>query len=306
MRVFSLAISAIMCSSSLAMADIKVMASIKPIHSLVASVMEGVGTPALIVDGNNSPHNFNLKPSDATALEQAQVIFWVGHELEAFLEKPLETLGDKATTVSLIDAKGIKTLRVREDANFEADVHEGEEHEHGDGIDAHVWLDPENAKVMLKTIAETLAKADPANAETYQTNAKETSGGLDLLSAELKAVVFPARTKSFIVFHDAYQYFETRFDIASAGSISVHPENPPGAKQITAIQKRIVTNNVQCVFSEPQFDSKLVSVILEGSTAKSAILDPVGATLEPGPALYTTLLRNLATNLAGCVTQPPG
>jgi zinc transport system substrate-binding protein len=299
-----LTLTAFLFSTTLATAgELKVMASIKPIHSLVAQVMEGVGEPGLIVEGTGSPHTYSLKPAKAAELQKAQVVFWVGHELEAFLEKPIESLGAQAKTVSLMDAEGIRTLPPREAAAFGDHDHGGsDEHAHDEhGADAHIWLDPENAQAMLKTIAQTLADADPANAGAYGSNAVRASKQIDTLSGELAATVAPARNDGFIVFHDAYQYFEKRFGLEASGAISINPENPPGAKAIAEIRARISGGKIKCVFSEPQFDSKLINLVLEGSAAKSAVLDPLGAELEPGPELYGKLLKSLAQNLAGCL-----
>lgn len=304
MRVFALSVATLLMSASFAFADVKVVASIKPIHSLVASVMQGVGTPALIVDGNASPHTYNMKPSDAATLEQAQVIFWVGHELEAFLEKPIEALGGKAEAVSLMDIKGIAKLAMREDENFAAredEQEEGGEHHH-EGMDGHIWLDPENAKAILKTVAETLSKADPANATIYAANSDKTSASIDALSAEIVATLAPVRGQGFLVFHDAYHYFEKRFDIAASGALSINPENPPGAEAIVKLKKKIADGEIKCVFSEPQFDDKLTQLLLEGSTVKAAVLDPEGAQLSAGPLLYFQLLKNMSGSLKDCLS----
>jgi zinc transport system substrate-binding protein len=305
MRIFAVATVAFLMGSSLALAELKVAVSIKPIHSLVASVMEGVGTPSLIVDGSNSPHTYNMKPSDAAMLEQSQVIFWVGHELEAFLEKPIEALGENSKTISLIDAKGIAKLDVREDANFPAEEEaEGEsEHHHHDGADAHIWLDPVNAEAIVLQVAETLSNVDAANASAYKLNAEKTITKLQTLSTSLKATLAPTEGKSFIVFHDAYQYFENRFELKASGAISINPENPPGAKQIATLQKRIQEQKINCVFAEPQFDNKLVNLVLENSSAKAATLDPLGVDIAAGPELYEVLMRNLAQNLATCLAS---
>jgi zinc transport system substrate-binding protein len=294
------ALAALLASSSVATAQVKVIASIKPIHSLVASVMQGVGTPGLIVSGSNSPHTYSLKPSDAEALQKAEVIFWVGPELEAFLQKPLEALGQNATQVSLLQVKGIETLVAREGNGFDADQDEGEVHVKGE-LDGHIWLDPENAKAMLKAIAETLSAADKANAAVYTSNAETAAASIDTLSAEIATTVAPAKGKGFIVFHDAYHYFENRFGVKASGAISINPENPPGAQGIAELQKRVADGKVKCVFAEPQFDNKLVNLIIEGSNVESAILDPEGATINPGPALYETVLRNLAKSLQQCL-----
>jgi zinc transport system substrate-binding protein len=303
MRGLGLAFSTVLLSSSLACAEVKVAASIKPIHALVASVMQGVGTPSLIVDGNNSPHTYNMKPSDAAMLEKAQVIFWVGEELEAFLEKPLTTLGKNAKTVSVINAKGVSTLPVREDENFAAHAEEGDEHHH-DSADAHIWLDTENAKSILQAVADTLSEVDPGNAQTFKANAQKAASDIDLLTAEINATLSPAKGRGFLVFHDAYQYFERRFDIPASGAIALNPENATGAATISKLKEQITEGKIKCVFSEPQFDSKLTSLLLEGSSAKAAVLDPLGANLEAGPSLYPTLMRELAAELSGCLATP--
>lgn len=290
----TLAFASLLASTSLATADVKVIASIKPIHSLVASVMQGVGTPDLIVSGSNSPHTYSLKPSDAEALQNAEVIFWVGPELEAFLQKPLEALGQNATQVSLIHAKGVQTLVSRKGIGFDAEDDQGE-------IDVHIWLDPENAKAILNTVAQILSSADKANAVTYETNAEKAVASIDTLSAEITTTIAPVKGKGFIVFHDAYHYFENRFGVKASGAISINPENSPGAQGIAALQERIADGKVRCVFAEPQFDNKLVNLIIEGSNVKSAILDPEGANIDPGPALYGTVLRNMAKSLQQCL-----
>ena len=310
----------------------KVVASIKPVHSLVAAIMQGVGTPNLIVEGAASPHTYSLKPSNAKTLENADVIFWVGHGLEAFLEKPLESLASKARVVALDNAPGLEKLAFREGGAFEAHDHgdndEADAHQHGKGehaggahdhdaqggtagshhhdhdegeFDMHLWLDPANAKVMAVEIEKTLAAIDPANAKTYAANAKALDARLDALDTELAATVAPIKDKPFIVFHDAYQYFEHRYGVKVAGSITVSPESMPGAERISQIHAKVKQLNATCVFAEPQFEPRLVKVVTEGTAARSATLDPEAATLTEGPDLYFTLMRGIAASLKTCL-----
>ncbi len=300
----------------------RVVASIKPVHALVASVMEGVGTPDLIVGGAASPHAYALKPSQAKALENADLIFWVGHELESFLEKPIETIGSSARAVELMDADGLNQLPFRQGGPFEAhshadhadgeDAHKGEDHaeagggehdhdQHEGGFDAHLWLDPLNAKVFVSVIGEALSEKDPANAGTYAANVARTNQKLDALIEEVNATLAPVHGKQFIVFHDAYQYFEKRFDMEAAGSITVNPEVRPSAERVAAIQDKVRELNAVCAFSEPQFDSQLIDVAIEGTDARTAALDPLGASIEDGPELYFSLIRNLATSMRDCL-----
>lgn len=324
--------STLFAGMSAAHAEVNVVASIKPVHSLVAAVMEGVGTPDLIVEGAGSPHTYALKPSQAQALEKADVVFWVGHELEAFLEKPLETVAANAKSVELIDADGLVKLAFREGGAFEKHSHgdhdhddhaegehdhdehaegEGEhdheehadhDHEHG-AFDAHVWLDPVNAKAMVRTIAETLSQADPDNAATYAANAKAESDKLDALIGEVTAQLEPVKDKGFIVFHDAYHYFENRFGVTAAGSITISPEVTPGAERVSEIHAKVKELGAACVFAEPQFEPKLIATVTEGTPARSGVLDPLGSTLDNGPDLYFSVIRNMATSLKTCLGQ---
>ncbi len=313
---------AIAAAASGATAAPDVVVSIKPVHSLVAAIMKGVGEPQLIVDGAASPHTYNLRPSNARKLEKADVVFWVGPGLEAFLQKPLEALASKATVVELEDAKGLEKLPFREGGPFEAHDHGEEGHSEGEGAhehnhahdhadaeahehgayDTHLWLDPANAKAMAQAIETALIAADAGNAATYQANTRKLIDDLDALDAEVAETVKPVKEKPFIVFHDAYQYFEHRYGVKTAGSITVSPETLPGADRVKQMQEKVRQLGATCVFAEPQFEPKLISVITEGTAAKSATLDPEAATLEPGPDLYFKLMRGIAGSLKDCLS----
>jgi len=307
----ALAIPVLLFGSTIRAADAPVVVtSIKPIHSLVSAIMQGVGEPKLIVDGAASPHTYNLKPSNARALQDAKVIFWVGPGLEAFLEKPLRALGRDASIAELDNAPGLVKLPFREGGAFEphddAPEHEHDhaeaDHDH-DAFDTHLWLDPMNAKAMAAMITTTLVAADPANALTYQGNAKALNDRLDALDAEIKGIVAPVKGKPFIVFHDAYQYFEHRYGIRVAGSITVSPETIPGAERVSEIRHKVGELGATCVFAEPQFEPRLVNVVIEGTRAKSGVLDPEAATLKAGPDLYFTLMRGIADSMKDCLSS---
>jgi len=326
-----LASTLIASSAVSASADVNVVASIKPIHSLVAAVMEGVGEPGLIIEGAGSPHTYALKPSQAQMLEQADLVFWIGHELEAFLEKPLETIGAKARSVELIDAHDLVKLEFREGGAFDKHDHGDEAghddhahetveaahdhehevehdhahesgHDHGE-FDAHVWLDPVNAKAMVHEIEEALVEADPGNADKYEANAEAVTAKLDTMIAEVSTQLDPVKEKGFIVFHDGYQYFENRFDVTASGSITVSPEVMPGAERITEIRAKVQELGATCVFAEPQFEPKLVSTVIEGTGARAGTIDPLGAELEDGPELYFQLIRNMGTSISACLSN---
>lgn len=286
-------------AGSEASARTTVLASIKPLHSLVAAVMEGAGKPGLIVDGAGSPHAYSLKPSQAAEMEEAILIFWIGPQLEAFLEKPLETIAASANSVALMEAPGLTALEPREGGAFDGhDDHERDAHGH---IDPHVWLDPQNAKVFVRQVAKALIAADPANASLYEANASKVSNRLDRLLAEVENTLGPVKGRPFIVFHDAFHYFENRFGIAAAGSIMVTPDIMPGAERMREIRGLIVELGAVCVFAEPQFAPKLIPVAIEGTGAKTGVLDPLGASLKNGPDLYFELIRALAGSIRECL-----
>lgn len=320
-------------SAPAAMALDGVVASIKPVHSLVAAVMEGVAKPQLLVKGAGSPHTYSMRPSEAAMLEEAQVIFWTGPGLELFLEAPLETLAGKASIVSLSETPGLTLLDMREGGAFEAHEHEDEaghhhdhqsdahhshahdehvhdDHGHGEhedggalaGKDMHIWLDPENARLLVRRIAAVLSEEDPGNVETYQANAGRLEARLDAFTAEAGEILAGVREEPFVVFHDAYHYFEHRFGLSAAGSITVSPEVAPGARRLAEIREKIIELGASCVFSEPQFEPKLIDSVTEGTNVRTGVLDPLGADIDNGPELYFALMGNLARSLADCLS----
>ena len=293
--------------STISKADLKVVTSIKPIHSLASYIMDGVGSPGLIVDGYNSPHSFQLKPSHAKMLEQADIIFWIGEDLENFLEKPLDTIAKKAEKIELLEIKNIKKLKFRERNIFEE--HEGhddhghdakkEEHDdhddHGHGeYDPHIWLDPINAKVILNEITEHLIENDSKNAATYKSNLAKAISEIDKLIID---VITETNTDlSYVVFHDAYQYYENRFNVNILGAMTVNPDVMPGAEQIHEIHEVIEHDNVSCILSEPQFNPDIIKSIAKDTSVKTGVLDPLGANLKPGKDLYFDLIRNMSAS----------
>jgi len=295
----------LIAAPALAADPVKVGTSIKPIHSLVAGVMQGVAEPVLLVRGAASPHSFSLRPSDARALNGADLVFWVGEDLETFLTKPIESLGGKARAVALMDEAKLKLLPTREGGAWEA--HEDEEaheeaHGHEHGVhDAHVWLDVGNTRKMVATIVEELAEHDAANAARYRANGAALSERLTALDAELGSALAPVKGRPFVVFHDAYHYLEARYGLAAVGAITVSPEQRPSAQRLSEIRRKIDEVGAACVFAEPQFEPTLVDTVIEGTNAQTGVLDPLGAALEAGPHQYFQLLNSLADSLVHCL-----
>ena len=321
---------------SYAKADTKVVASIKPIHSLISYVMDGVGTPGLLVDGSSSPHTFQLKPSHATMLQEADIVFWIGEDLESFLETPLESIAKDAKQVTLMESEDIEMLKFREKNVFEDhddhgddhddhdehgdehdeheeheehgdehDEHEDEhdDHAHHDGhnhgeFDIHFWLDPEIAKTIVQIAAKEISEIDPANASKYEANAAKALNELDQLINDTRGKI--NKDATYVVFHDAFQYFEQRFGIEVIGALTVNPEILPGAKQLAEIREVIEHEAVNCLFSEPQFNPTIAETIASDTGVKAAVLDPLGAELEPGKDLYFDLISDMASSFESC------
>ena len=315
-------------------AEIKVVTSIKPIHSLVSYIMEGVGSPDLIVDGYNSPHGFSLKPSHAKMLQEADIVIYVGEGVEEFLEKPLESIASNAVKFELLGQSGIKKLKFRERNIFgdhddhddhghdkkakkedhddhddhdhdkkakkdDHDDHGHDDHGHGHGeFDPHIWLDPMNAKIIVKKVTNQLSKLDKENSSIYKSNSKKALKELDQMIKEVKSSV--NKDAKVVVFHDAYQYFEKRFKVNIIGALTVNTDVLPGAEQLAEIREVIEHEKVTCVLSEPQFNPDIVETIAKDTNISSGVLDPLGATLDSGKTLYFDLIKNISLSIKNC------
>ena len=287
----------------------EVVATFKPVHSLVSAVMAGVGKPYLIMKGAASPHTHRMRPSDAGVIGDARVIFMVGESIETSLAGPIQKLGRKARVVELAEVPGLVRKPLREGGAFEGDEHDhGHDHKHGHGhshdddpFDMHVWLDPVNAGLMGLAIARALSEADPANAAKYEANADALIARLDELTAQLEAELAPVRDKPFIVFHDSYQYFEERFGLNAVGSAVVSSNRSPGVRRIRELRRKVRELGVVCVFAEPRYDPRLIRVITEGTQARGGTIDPAGITIKAGPEMYVTLLRSMAASFKECL-----
>ena len=295
-------------SGGLASAKVpQVAVDIAPVHSLVTRVMDGVGAPNLVIQVGASPHEYNLRPSEAQALQDANLVFWIGSDLTPWLADAIQTLAPNAVTTALLESEGTIELEFRESALFEAHAHDDhDEDKHADhddhgAHDPHAWLSPQNAKTWLNVIASKLSAADPKNAGIYFSNAAAGQTEIDALIAEVNATLEPVRGMNFIVFHDAYQYFENDFDFPASGAISIADASDPSPARIQEIQVRISNEGIDCVLAEPQFNPGLVATVMDGSEAKTGILDPLGAGLQPGAKLYPELIRNLSKALTNCL-----
>lgn len=315
----------------------EVVVSLKPLHSLVAGTMDGVGMPQLLVTGAASPHTYQMRFSDAQALGNADLVVWVGENLETFLSRPIQNLGADAKVVTLHEVPGMRLLRNREGGLWEheeeeghdeeeghededqvaeneeghedeheeeedvhVDEHEGHGHEHTE-FDMHVWLDPSNSERIVDVVEEALVAVDPANAAAYRRNADAMRQRISGHVAEIRERLEPLHDRSFIVFHDGYQYFERAFALSGAGSITVDPARPPGARRLAELREALEERHVACVFSEPQFEPDLVRTVTEGLGVRTAALDPLGVGFDPGPDAWFEIMDGLASAFEDCL-----
>ena len=323
--------------------DIKVVTTIKPLHSLISRIMETRGEPQLIIEGTNNPHTFVFKPSHAKMIEEADIVFWIGEDLEAFMEKPLNSLAKDTKKIAFMDSESIEKLKFREENIFDDhddhddhdghdDEHEGHDdhddhdghkdddhddhddhdghddehddhaghhdgHNHGE-FDAHIWLDPENAKEMVRIIRDELIKIDPEGQRQYSVNTAGATLELDNLINNVEKEL--SKDISYVVFHDAYQYFETRFGVKSAGALTLNPDVLPGAKQIADIQDLISDKGIKCIFSEPQYNPKIIETLGNDMNISTGVMDPLGAFIDPGPTMYVELINGIANSIKEC------
>ena len=287
----------------------KVATDILPVQSIVAAVMEGLGEPAVILPPGADPHGYALRPSDARSLSDADLVVWVGPDLTPWLADPIASLASKAVKLELEDAPGIEVLPVRANGVFEPDAHDHghgadeAEHDHGPAAsrDGHLWLDPANAAAAARDVAAALGRLDPGNATAYDANAARFAEAMAALTAEVEAEVAPLRGRPYLVFHDAYQYFQHAFALPAAGSVALQDGVDPGPARVARIRERVTTGGVVCAFTEPEFSPKLRATITEGTDLRTGTLDHLGAGIAPGPALYPALIRGLAADLAACL-----
>jgi zinc transport system substrate-binding protein len=305
-----------------------VVADIPPVHALVSQVMGDLGAPVLLADRGADAHDMSLRPSQARALAGAGLLVWIGPEMSPWLDRALEGTETAAASLPLLGVPGTE-LRdyadVEEDHGAEGahghgdndhdakaghthDEHAHDEHghkEHGhvrSGTDPHAWLDPANAALWLDAIAAELGRIDPDNSADYAANAAAAAAGIAALDAEIAALLAPVRDRPVIVFHDAYGYFAGHYGVTVAAAIAGGGAADPGAARVRAVQEK--AGQVACIFPEANHSSDLPAQIAEAADARlGAPLDPEGATLDPGPGLYDTMMRGLARSLAECLAD---
>lgn len=310
--------------SPLAFAKPVIVTSIKPVSMVVAAIAGDKAEIQQIVSSTASPHDFALRPSDLRKIVNADTVVWVGESLERFLEKPLENAGKEDSSIEWLALDGMALHNFAKEHHHDHEAHDDHEHEghgdhdeheehdeheghegheghHHDGVDPHVWLSPDNARVLAKAVTARLVSLDSANAEYYKGNLASFEKGLSAKDAEIRKALNKVNKVPYIVFHDGYSYFEQHYGLSHAGEITVSPERKPGAKKVAEIRHEIQENKVQCVFSEPQFSPAIVKTLLEGSDVKTAPLDPLGGKVKMGSNAYFSFLDSLSGQFLSCL-----
>ena len=298
---FGLMLPLLMTGSSAVSAPPNVVVDIAPVYSIVAQVMKGVGEPTLIIRSGASPHDYALRPSEAAAIENANLVFWVGHELTPWLEDPLENLTNDAQIVELVALEGTILLETREQPVFDdhADEHDDHDHEVG-AVDPHAWLDPENAKLWMQNIAQFLAEADPDNAGQYAENAVLGQAAIDGVVEEIKAAFSASTPAGYIVAHDAYIYFENRFGIRAEGAVTNSEAASASPSRLHSLVDQIEHHNITCILTEPQMNPSAFENAFAPYQLRNSTIDPLGVSLDLGTEHYPNLLRNMAQSFLAC------
>ena len=306
-----------------------VVTTIQPINSLVSAVIGNTGKTISLIPAEISPHEYKLKPSDTKKLQNANIIFFVSDHLESSVTKVFENLPKNIKIINLMEDTGIKHLAIRDNEAWERhdhhhghgdhddhdkhakkhDDHDHDKHakkhddhdDHEKEDDVHIWLSPDNAVKIIKKINKELSLFFPENAKTYYQNANQMIKKINQLKVELKNELSSIKDKPYVVFHDAYQYFETSFGLNAVGSVALEGDIASSPKQISFIKDKIVKLKASCVFQEPQFDSKLVKIVVEGTNAQIGTLDPLGVNIKSGENFYLQLLKNMAKSLKDCL-----
>jgi zinc transport system substrate-binding protein len=312
-------------ASTPALAEVPaVVTDIPPVHALVAQVMGDLGQPVLLLERGADEHDFQLRPSQAASVADADLVVWIGPELTPWLDSAMDTRPDGASALALLSAEGTLTRAYSDPGHGDDHAKEGHDHakedhahaeeghdhaaetkdhaEEGHGNDPHAWLDPGNGKTWLGLIAAELSRLDPDNAATYQANAAAAAQQIDAVDAEIAAILAPVQGKPVVTFHDAYGYFGDHYGLTLAGSIALGDASSPGAARLSELRATLEAGDVLCIFPEAQHDPALVTQMAEGTGARiGGVLDPVGSTLEPGPGAYNALLKGMATTFADCL-----
>ena len=314
------------CTLLPAQAEVKVLTSIKPLQLIAAAIQDGAGQPAVLLPPGASPHHYALRPSDLRQVREANLVYWIGPDLETFLPAVLKERQGPSLAIQALPGLHLRRFGA-EHADAHADDHGDEhehehEHEHGDeqggepeyahdhdhrpgSLDAHLWLSPANARVIATRLAADLSQADPANAQRYAANLKTFESALAAKDQSLRTQLAPLAGKPYFVFHEAFDYFEEAYGLSHRGVFALGADVQPGARHVAAMREELKAAGPTCVFTEPPLQPKIATTLSSGLPVTLVELDPLGAGIPVGAQGYAQLLQTVADTLGGCLGKLP-
>lgn len=291
-------------------ASATVLATTKPLGFIVSAITDGIVSTEVLLPDGASPHDYALRPSDVQRLRSADLVIWVGPNMESFLAKPLKQVDEKKQ-ISLSELNSVKPLLHKGTEEHDHDHndnqladkhddHDGHEHNHGD-YDMHIWMSPEIAKQSAIAIHDKLLELMPHNKDKLDANLSRFEQELEQTKEKIVNIMQPLHGKGYFVFHDAYGYFEKAFGLSQAGHFTVNPEIQPGAQRLHNIRTQLVEHKAVCVFAEPQFQPAVVNAVAKGTDVRIGTLDPLGSNITLGRDSYVQFLTQLSQQFAGCL-----
>ncbi|MBP1130126.1 MULTISPECIES: zinc ABC transporter substrate-binding protein ZnuA [Serratia] len=302
--------SALIMAGPLSNASAAVVTSIRPLGFIASAIADGVTPTEVLLPDGASPHDFALRPSDIQRLRAADLVVWVGPDMEAFLTKSLAPVAAKHQ-VAISELSGVKPLLMKgedddhdhehaTDAHNHADHDEGDGHHHGE-YNMHVWLSPEVAKVTAIAIHDRLLELMPQNKDKLDANLRQFENLLTQTDKNVGNMLKPVQGRGYFVFHDAYGYFEKHFGLSPLGHFTVNPEIQPGAQRLHQIRTQLVEQKAVCVFAEPQFRPAVINAVAKGTNVRSGTLDPLGIGIALGKDSYGNFLTQLSNQYVSCL-----
>ncbi|PVA06845.1 zinc ABC transporter substrate-binding protein [Thalassorhabdomicrobium marinisediminis] len=286
---------------------LRIVTDIAPVHSLISQIAGDAAEVELLVDGASSAHHFQFTFRQAEALQTADLIIWMGPALTPWLDDALTSLAPEAAQLTLLEAPGWTPLTVQ-DRTAEADHADDHDHSHDHAhnheagqIDPHAWLDPQIAAHWVQHVQDALVTADPDNAERYAQNAETTRAKLEALDTRIAAQLAVLPDRAFVVPHDAFQYFGARYDRPAAGVVTLVDDQPPTPDRLAALQNRVRSGSIACVLTDIAASDRWTALLTEGTDVRTATVDPLGRTLDPGPDHYENTLTALADAYSSCI-----
>ena len=301
------ALSAALWGSATQAANAAVVASLKPLGFIASAIADGVTDTQVLLPDGASEHDYSLRPSDVKRLQGADLVVWIGPEMEAFMEKSVKNIPN-AKQVTIAQLNDVKPLLMKgadddddDHGHSDAGGEKSDEHHHHGDYNMHLWLSPEIARASAVAIHEKLVELMPQSRAKLDANLKDFEAQLASTETQVGNELAPLKGKGYFVFHDAYGYFEKQFGLTPLGHFTVNPEIQPGAQRLHEIRTQLVEQKATCVFAEPQFRPAVVEAVARGTTVRMGTLDPLGTNIKLGKTSYSAFLNQLANQYASCL-----